>query len=122
MNQKTLIALGAMATIAVLAFLTMKAPPKGERSGPRERPIAAFKAADVKELELTSNNGKDKTTIKQAGSLWQITAPATYSADQSMVKTAVEQLEKLSFGDLVTEKKEKFTEMEVGDDKGAHVV
>src|SRR5205823_6856822 len=33
-----------------------------------------------------------------------------------------EQLEKIQFGDLVTEKKEKAADFEVSDDKGAHVV
>src|SRR5262245_17694335 len=122
MNQKTLIALGAMIVLGILAVVTMKAPPKGERVGPRERPIAAFKADDVKELELSSNAGKDKVPIKRDGAGWKITQPAENAADNALVKTAVEQLEKLQFGDLVTEKKEKFADLEVSDDKGAHVI
>jgi hypothetical protein len=124
MQQKTLIALGAFVVIGVLAFLTLRAPDKGERSGPKLRPIPALKAADVKEIDLTANNGKDQVVLKAAGGGWKIVAPPfpTNQADQSLVKTAVEQLEKISFGDLVTQKAEKFEDLEVSDGKGAHVV
>lgn len=124
MQQKTLIAVGALVTIAVLAFLTMRAPEKGEHTGPRPRPIAAIKAADVKELELSANGGKDRVVLHLEGAAWRITAPPFPSngADQSLVKTALEQLEKIGYGDLVTEKPEKFEDLEVSDGKGAHVV
>lgn len=122
MNQKTLIALGAMAVVAILAVVTMRAPQKGERVGPRQRPIAALKAEAVKELEITANNAKDKVAFKLDGGLWKMTAPAPQPADQSQLKTAIEQLEKTQFGDLVTEKKERFADLEVSEEKGAHVV
>src|SRR5579883_1876775 len=104
MQQKTLIALGALLVIGILAFVTMRAPEKGEQVGPKPRPMAALKAADVKELDLTANNGKDQIVLKNEGGTWKIAAPpfATTLADQTLVKTAVEQLEKISFGDLVT--------------------
>ena len=35
MQQKTLIALGALVAIGLLAFITLRAPEKGERTGPR---------------------------------------------------------------------------------------
>lgn len=122
MQRKTLIALGALVVIAFLAFLTLRSPDKGERRGPKPRPVAAFKAADVKELELSSNNGRDRVSLRREGDRWKITAPGTWDAEQSLIKAALEQLEKLSFGDLVTEQPANFANLEVSDDKGAHVV
>jgi hypothetical protein len=124
MQQKTLIAVGALLVLGILAVLTLRAPEKGERTGPRPRPIAALKAADIKELDMTSGGGKDHIVMKLDNGSWKIAAPTfqTPQADQSLMKTAVEQLEKLSWGDLVTQKKEKQAELEVSDDRGAHVV
>ena len=57
MQRKTLIALVASVLLGIAAFLTWRAPEKGTRTGPRPRPVPAFKAADVKQLELqTSDN------------------------------------------------------------------
>src|SRR5437870_12717954 len=122
MNTKTLIAISAMAVIAILAFVTLRAPQKGERTGPRQRPMAAMKAADVKELAIASNGGKDAVTLKLDGKDWKMVKPMEYPADQPLAKTALEQLEKIAFADLVSEKKDRFADYEVSDDKGAHVV
>src|SRR4051794_25275476 len=99
MQQKTLIALGALIVLGGLALLTLHAPEKGERTGPRPQPIASLKAADVKELELTSTG--QTTKLEKEGGGWKIVAPKfqTDLADQSLVKTAVDQLEKLTWGD-----------------------
>src|SRR5262245_37125196 len=103
MQQKTIIALAALAVVALASYLTLRAPDKGERIGPRPRPVPAFKATAVKELELTSNGGKDAVKLKHDNNSWMITAPGQWRADQNLVKTAVEQLEKLGFGDVVTQ-------------------
>lgn len=122
MQSKTWIAIGALAVLGILAFVTLRAPEKGEKVGPRERPIAAFKAADAKELQISSNGGKDAVTLKLEGTTWKLTAPTPYAADASLVKTAIDQLEKIGFADIVTEKKDKHADLEVSEDKGAHVV
>jgi hypothetical protein len=122
MQQKTLIALGALGALAIAAWLTLRAPEKGQRIGPPPRPIAAFKTVDVKELDLASNGGKDHVVLKYEGGAWRLTQPAPHAADQQLVKTAVEQLEKTTFADVVTENTEKFKDLEVSDDKGAHVI
>ncbi len=122
MEQKTLLALGALGAIALATFLTLRAPEKGQRVGPPPRPIAALKATDIKELELTSSNGKDHVVLKYDGNKWALTVPGNFPADQSMVKTAIDQLEKVSFGDIVTENAAKFGDLEVNAEKGAHVV
>ncbi len=122
MQRNTWIALGALIALGVLAFITLRTPEKGQRVGPAARPIAALKAADVKQLECISANGKDRVVIDNDAGFWRISTPAPFPADQGMVKTAVEQLEKLGFGDVVTENAGKFGELEVSDDKGAHVI
>ena len=121
MDKKTLYALVALAVAVGAAIYVKSQPQKGEVRGPRPRPIAAVKAGDVKEIEISQNAGKDKVVLKLDGK-WRITAPAQHDADQSLAKTALEQLEKVEFADVVTEKTEKFGEFEVEGEKGCRVV
>lgn len=124
MQRKTWIAIGAMAVFAVLAVMTLRQPPKGERVGPHPRPMAAFTADSVSTLELT--NGETKTTVAlkrdDADKGWSMTAPQAFRADQQLAKAAVEQLAKIAWGDVVTERKAKHADLGVSDDKGIHVV
>lgn len=120
MQRNTLIALAVLAVIAIAAFLTLRAPEKGERRGPQARPVAAFKAADVKQLELASN--KEQIVLRAEGTAWKIASPGTWNCDPNVIKSALDQLEKLKFGDPVTTKPERYADLEVSDDKGTHVV
>ena len=120
MEKRTLFALVAFVALGLGAFLVMRSPDKGDRVGPPPRPIAAFKAADVQALEITTDKGESVTMAKQ-GPEWRITAPKDWPADPAGVKSLVDGLEKMTFGDLVTESKDKLDEMGVGD-KAAHVV
>lgn len=124
MRRNTWIAIGAMVVIGVLAVITLREPPKGERVGPRPRPMAAFTAEAVSTLELT--NGETKTTVAlkrdDADKGWSMTAPAPFRADQQLAKAAVEQLAKITWGDVVSVRKEKHADLGVSDDKGIHVV
>ena len=114
------VSIARVGVIGIAAYLTMRAPDKGQRVGPPPRPIAALKAADVKELDITSN--KEHVNLKHDGTSWKITSPGAWNADQQMAKTAADELEKIGFGDLVTETESKFAEMEVDGDKAAHVI
>jgi hypothetical protein len=122
MNRKTLYALIAFLVLGGGAYYALRAPEKGERSGPHEPPkgVSAVSAATLDELEVTSN--KEKTQLKKEGGKWMVVAPVHYPADADAVKSAVEKLEKLAWGEVVSQQKDRQKELEVDDDKGVHVV
>jgi hypothetical protein len=119
MNRKTLIAIGSFAVLSLLAFVTLRSPDKGERTGERPRPIAKLKAGDFNSLDVVKAGVT--TTIRKEGDKYRVVAPVTYAADDTLAKAAFEALEKADFGDVVTEQASKHAEFEV-DDKGLHIV
>ena len=123
MNRKTLISLVVFVGLGVGAFVALRSPEKGERRGPKAGPagIAKIEKDQVDELEIT--NGGKKTTLKKEGDKWWVASPVHYPADfDAGVKNALEKLADLTWGDVVSEQKEKQKEMEVDDEKGVHVV
>jgi hypothetical protein len=121
MEKRTLYALVGFAVVGLAAFLVMRAPEKGQRSGPRPRPIEAVKAADLTTLDITTDKG-EKTTLEKSGTAWRVKAPKDWPADNAAIKTLTDGLEKMTFGDLVTESKDKHEEMGVADGKATHLV
>jgi hypothetical protein len=119
MNRKTLTALGVLGVVAIVAAIVLKQPEKGQRVGERQRPVPRLKAGDFDTLAVTK--GGATTTVKKAGDKYTIVAPMQYSADENVGKQAFEAIEKLEFGDLVTDQTAKHAEFEV-DDKGLKVV
>jgi hypothetical protein len=119
MNRKTLTALAAFAVLSLIAFIALRSPEKGERRGERPRPVAKLKAADFDTIEVTK--AKVTTVIRKEGGKFKVVAPVPYQADENAAKQAFETLEKLEFGDVVTEQKSRQTEFEV-DDNGLRVV
>jgi hypothetical protein len=120
MEKRTLYALVALVLMGAGAFAVLRAPEKGQRQGPRPRPIAEIKAADVVALELT-NEKQEKTTLEKTGDAWRVKTPAEWPADGAGVKSLVEGIEKLAFGDLVTEGAEKHAELGVADGKAGRL-
>ena len=119
MNRKTVLAFGAFVLLSVVAFIALRAPEKGERRGDKPRPVAKLAAADFDTLEVTRN--KATTVIQKDGGKYKVTSPVSYAADENAAKAAFEAIEKLDFGDIVTDQKAKQAEFEVGDD-GLRVV
>jgi hypothetical protein len=74
MEKRTLYALVAFFVLGLGAFLVMRQPDKGDRVGPKPRPVAAFKAADIQTLEVTSEK-QEKVTLEKAGTTWRIKQP-----------------------------------------------
>lgn len=122
MERKNIFALVALALLVGLAVFSLRSPEKGDRVGERPRPVAEIKPGSISTLEVTQPGGKDKVTLTKKGDKWQVTAPYDKPADQGAAKAAVEALEKLKWGDVVTQKKETHGELEVGEDKAVHVV
>lgn len=122
MERKNLFALTALIVLAAVAVYVMRSPEKGDRVGDRPRPLPEVKASSIASLELTQPGGTDKVTLTKKGEKWQVTAPYDKPADQAAVKSATEALEKIKWGDITTQQKERFAELEVSDEKAVHVV
>jgi len=118
MNRKTLTALVILGVLIVAAVVVLRQPEKGERVGDRPRPIAKLPAGSFDTLTVTK--GASTTTIKKTGDKYEITAPVTYPADDTVAKQAFEALEKLEFSDVVSDQKAKHAEFEL-DDKALKV-
>jgi hypothetical protein len=121
MEKRTVFAVVALVVLGLGAWLTLRAPEKGQRSGPPPRPVAAFKGADVAHLEIT-NEKQEKTVLDKKGDAWRITSPADQPADQSAVKTLLDGLEKLGFADVVTEAEAKHEELGVKEGKAQKIL
>ena len=120
MNRKTLTAVAAFAILGLVALFALRQPEKGEATGDRQRPLAKIDPAALDTITVT--RGGVATTLKRDGGKLKVTAPVPYAADETAVKAAFEALEKLEFGNLVTENKAKQAEFEVDGAKSIHVV
>ena len=122
MEKKNLYAFLALVVLCGLAFYAMRTPEKGERIGEKPRAVAEIKSDKIATLEITQPGGSDKITLTKKGEKWQVIAPYDKPADQSAAKAAAEALEKIKWGDITTQQKERHGELEVSDDKAVHVV
>lgn len=116
MNRKTQISLAVFGVLALVTVITLRQPDKGERVGERPRPIPTLKTGDFDALTIT-RAGKS-ATVKKAGDKYTVAEPVDYPADETAAKAAFEAVEKMEFGDIVTDKKEKQAEFEL-DEKAA---
>jgi hypothetical protein len=114
MNRKTALAFGAFLLLSVIAFIALRSPEKGERRGDRPRPVAKINPLDYDTLAVTRN--KATTVLHRDHGNFTVTSPVNYPADATAAKAAFEAVEKLDFGDVVTDQKAKQAEFEVGDD------
>ena len=122
MEKKNLYALVALLGLGALSYYLLSSPEKLDRVGERPRPLAEIKAGSIAQLEISQPGGTDKVALAKKGDKWQVTAPYDKPADQAAVKSVVESLEKMKWGDISTQQKERQAELEVSDDKGIHVV
>src|SRR3954453_23996116 len=120
MEKKTLFALLAVVMLGVGAYMVLHAPEKGQRQGPPPRPIAQIKAGNLSTIEIT-NEKQEKTVLTKKDNKWTITQPKEWAADQAAVKTLTDGLEKLGFGDIVSEGAEKHADLGVAEGKGARI-
>ena len=122
MEKKTLYALIALLVLGGLSVYVMRAPEKGDRVGDKPRPLPEIKPGTIASLELAQPKETDKVTLSKKGDKWQVTAPYDKPADQTAVKSVVEALEKMKWGDITTQQKERHGDLEVSDDKAVHVI
>jgi hypothetical protein len=115
MNRKTLIAGLVFAGLILATVLLMRSPEKGTRTAESsQRPIAKLTEGSFDTLEVTK--GKVTTVIKKDGDSYKIVQPISYPADKDGAKTAFEAMTKLDFSDVVSDKKDRHGEFELGDD------
>jgi Domain of unknown function (DUF4340) len=113
MNRKTLIALAMLGALTVIAIVVLRQPEKGERVGERPRPVPKLAAGSFDALVVTKANAT--TVIKKDGDKFKVVSPVQYPADDNVAKQAFEAVEKLEFGDVVSDQKAKHAEFELGD-------
>lgn len=119
MNRKTLTALAVLGLLIVVAVVVLRQPEKGQTVGERPRPVPKLAAGSFDALSVTKANAT--TTIKKDGDKYKIVAPGNYVADENVAKQAFEAVEKLEFGNVVSDQKAKHAEFEV-DDKALKLV
>lgn len=120
MQRKTVTALIVFLLLLLAVWWMMKRPEKGQRTSERPRPIQPIAKGAVQKVTLTSKGATVVITRDKEG--WKLTRPVDYPADTYSADAMVEKLEKLEFGDLVTEQKSRHPEYEVDDSKGVRVV
>ncbi len=120
MNRKTVTALGAFVVLAIIAFVTLRQPEKGERASDHPRPLPTLNPVEITTLDVT--RGGVTTTIKNEGGIYKVIAPVSYPADQATAKNAFEALGKMDVTDLVTQQDAKQAEFEVDDKSGVRLV
>lgn len=127
MNRKTLTAGAVFAGLAIVAFVLLRQPEKGTRSGDGPRPFPKVAAGGIDTLEITK--GGATTIVTRTGDDYKVTAPVAYAADKDGAKQAFDTLENLEFDGIVTDQAAKHGDLEVGPDsvrvvakKGATVV
>jgi hypothetical protein len=122
MEKKTVFAVLLLIILGGVALFVMRAPEKGDRVGDKPRPLPEIKAANIAALEITQPGGTDKVTLAKKGEKWHVTSPYDKPADQAAVKSAVEALEKIKWGDISTQQKDRHADLEVSDAKATHVI
>lgn len=120
MNRKTWTAAGIFVVLLPISIWVMRAPDTGERVGERERPLAKLQKDAFNRVTI-SGKGKSITLVKVGGQ-WKLTKPVRYDADKYATESMEKKLTELSFGDLISARKERHGDFEVDDKKGTRVV
>ena len=120
MNRKNLTALFVLGVLVVVAVVVLRQPEKGQRVGERPRPIPRLAVGSFDGLVVTK--GVSNTSIKREGDKYYVVAPLRYPADENVAKQAFEAIEKLEFGDTVSDQKAKHAEFEIDDAKALKVI
>ena len=120
MEKRTLYAAVFVVLLGLGAYAAMRAPGKGEHTGPAPRAFAAIKASELTRIEITTQKD-EKTTLEKKGDAWRVTAPSDWPADPQATKALTDAIEKLSFGDIVTENAAKHGDLGVLDKGSVHL-
>lgn len=122
MEKKTIFALIAVLVLGGAAVLLWNQSENENKPKKKINPMAAIQVDKIATLQITQPGGKDSVTLTKLKEIWQVTAPYQKPADQNLVKNAVNALEKIKWGDVISENKEMFSELEISQDKAIHVI
>src|SRR4030095_13275301 len=89
MEKRTIYALLAVATLSLIAFLVLRSPEKGQRTGPGPRPFPESKAEQVTQLDVVSEK-QDHTTLVKKGGGWRIQSAEDWGADPQAAKALID--------------------------------
>lgn len=120
MEKRTLYAVVVAVLLGIGAYAVLGSHDKGERTGPKPRPVPVIKAAELTKLEITTQKDEN-ITLEKKGTSWRITAPIDSPADGQAMKALTEGIDKLTFGDIVTENIAKHADMQVADKGSVHL-
>lgn len=123
MEKKTLIALLLVLGLGGLAGFLWWRQHKEETS-PKEKPHPLMKlhASDIAALEMTQPGGKDKASLKRKGEAWQLVTPMVKPAETALVQQAIENLEKMTWEEVISDNSSQFDKLDISDDKATQVV
>ena len=115
MNRKTLLAGVVLAGLTLVAVVTLRSPEKGTRTAATtQRPVAPIAKDGVDTLEVTKAGAT--TIIKKTGDTYALVKPVAFPADKDAAKQAFEAFDKLEWERVVSDKKARHGEFELGDD------
>ena len=120
MNRKTMGAGLVFLVLLGLVYYLQTRPEKGERLGPRPRPVPQLEDNRIRKVTITAK-GSTVVLVRQ-GKAWKVSSPAKDDADSQATKTMVEKLVSLEFGDMVTERRDRHAEHGVDTKSAIHVV
>ncbi len=122
MEKRTIFALVGFVSISICAALVHYVSDLPTKKEQVPRPIPEIPTGQVVSLEVTQAGGKDKVLIEKTANAWQVISPFHKLAEQAYVEEALSSLEKIKFGEITSEKKEQYAELDVDNEKGIHVI
>jgi Domain of unknown function (DUF4340) len=130
-QQKIYVAAAVLAVVLVALFLTQKkakqdavahGPGAVEAALPKIK-LAADDLDKITKVEI-KNGTKSDVTLEKAGDggdSWRLTKPVNFPANQSNVKSMLDNMKMIEAKELMDPGKGRYAEFDLGDDKAVHV-
>lgn len=133
-DKKLLIAVGALAVLGGIFYVQNKKQKEEAKSYTAETRSAELpklelgddKLKTIDEITITKagqDGGATTTvTLKKTGENWQVTAPVTAAANDTNVKSLIDNLKTLEIKESIDPSKDAYAKFGVSDDKALHAV
>lgn len=118
MTRNTVLLVGLLVVLLVIAVLVMQKPGERSSSGDTGITLALFDSLAVDKIEIKSPSSS--VLLQKKGVDWYIQEPISYRADQSAVAGFLHESRSLEVKDVVSNKPEKFQVFQV-DSSGTRV-
>lgn len=122
----------ALAILVVLVAAFYFSQQKEKKDSAMHAPTAA--SADMPPIGLGKDDGdkitkleiknadKSNVTLEKKGDTWELTAPVSAKAEQSKVKSLLDNLKELKIKDSITKNADTYAQYDLTDEKAVHVV